>query len=134
MKALKSILILVILFSNKSFSQEHYLTQGAQVLKFDSTGKTYYNSKIFNEIDIFSIDNEFIKINCSDPLNRDTVYTIIEKRGVVKTTEGKSMVYVCKDIDGIGCIIYISSEVEKNKDKVIEIQYSNSSIVYYMVK
>jgi hypothetical protein len=133
MKALKSILLFVILFSNKSFSQEHILTQGAQVLKFDSTGKTYYNSKIFNEIDIFTIDDGFIKINCSDPLNRDTVYTIVEKRGVVKTTEDKSMWYICKDIDGIVCSIYISTEVEKSQDKTIEIKYRNSSIVYYMV-
>ena len=134
MKAAKSILMLVILFSNKSFSQEHILTQGAQVLKFDSTGKTYYNSKIFNEIDIFTIDKGFIKINCSDPLNRDTVYTIIENCGEVKTSEDKSRKYICKDIDGLVCSIYISTEVEKNQVKTVEIKYRNSSIVYYMVK
>jgi hypothetical protein len=134
MKALKSILLFVILFSNKSFSQEHVLTQGARVLKFDKTGKTYYNSKIFNEINIFTIDKHFIKIDCSDNLNRDTVYTIIENCGEVKTSEDKSIWYICKDIDGLNCYIYMSTELDKNGDKTIEIQYLDSSILYYVVK
>jgi len=134
MKSLKLILLFVVLILNKSFSQEVILTRGAQVLKFDNNRKTYYNSKVFNEIDIFSIDKKFIKIDCSDRFNRDTVYTIIENCGEIKTSEDKSIWYICKDVDGGTCWIYISTGVEKNQDKTIEIQYSNSSIVYYVVK
>ena len=128
------VFLFVTMISGKSFSQEVITTHGAKVLKFDNTGKTYYNSKLFNEIDIFYIDKEFIKIKCSDPKNRDTVYKIIENCGELKTTEDKSIWYICKDIDGITCWIYISTEIEKNQDYTIEIQYANSSIVYYIVK
>jgi len=128
------VFLFVTMISGKSFSQEVITTHGAQVLKFDNTGKTYYNSKLFNEIDIFYIDKEFIKIKCSDPKNRDTVYTIIENCGEVKTSEDKSIKYICKDIDGFTCWIYISTEIEKNQDYTIEIQYANSSIVYFIVK
>lgn len=128
------VFLFVMIVSNNLFSQEVITTHGSKILKFDNTGKTYYNSKLFNDINIFTIDNKFIKINCSDTKNRDTVYTIIENCGEVKTTEDKSIKYFCKDIDGIGCWIYISSEVEKNQDYTIEIKYLNSSIVYYIVK
>ena len=127
-------MVLVTTLSSMSFSQEVITTHGSKVLKFDNTGKTYYNSKLFNDINIFTIDNKFIKINCSDTKNRDTVYTIIENAGEVKTSEDKSILYVCKDIDGIKCFIYVSSIVEKNQDRTIEIKYLNSSILYFVVK
>jgi len=126
--------LFVTIVSNNLFAQEIITTHGSKVLKFDNTGKTYYNSKLFNDINIFTIDNKFIKINCSDIKNRDTVYTIIENCGEIKTSEDKSNWYICKDIDGIGCLVYISTEADKNKDYTIEIQYLNSSILYFVVK
>lgn len=134
MKRIKLVLLFVAIASSKLFSQEFIITQGARILKFDKTGKSYFNSKLFNEINVFEIDKNFIKIDCSDPKNRDTVYTIIENCGEIKTTQDKSIWYICKDIDGLTCWIYISSEVGKNQDNTIEIQYANSSILYYVVK
>lgn len=128
------VFLFVMIVSNNLFSQEVITTHGSKVLKFDNTGKTYYNSKLFNDINIFTIDNKFIKINCFDTKNRDTVYTIIEDCGEVKTSEDKSNWYICKDIDGIGCLVYISTEADKNKDYTIEIKYLNSSILYFVVK
>ena len=128
------VFLFVTMISGKSFSQEVITTHGAKVLKFDDYGKTYYNSKLFNEINIFNIDKNFIKVICSNPNNRDTVYTIIENCGEIKTSEDKSNWYICKDIDGIGCFVYISTEADKNKDYTIEIKYLNSSILYYIVK
>jgi hypothetical protein len=134
MKRIKLVLLFVVISSSKLFSQEVIITHGAQVLKFDKNYKTYYNSKIFNELDIFNIEKDFIKINCSDPKNRDTVYKITETCDEINTSEGKSRLYICKDIDGINCWIFISTEVAKNEKHTIEIQYENSSIVYYVVK
>jgi len=137
MKKIKLVLLFVAIASSKLFSQEVIYTHGAQILKFTKNGnnyKTYFNSKIFNEVDIFTIDKEFIKINCSDLKNRDTVYKIIENCGEIKTSEDISRWYICHDIDGITCWIYISTEFVKNEEPTIEIQYSNSSIVYYVVK
>jgi hypothetical protein len=134
MKKIKLVLMFVAIASSKLFSQEVIYTHGAQILKFDKNYKTYFNSKIFNEVDIFTIDKEFIKINCSDLKNRDTVYKIVENCGEIKTSEDISIWYICKDIDDITCWIYISSVVGKNQDNTIEIQYSNSSILYYVVK
>ena len=123
-----------MIVSNNLFSQEVITTHGTQVLKFDDNYNTNYVSKLFNEIDIFTINESFIKIKCSDPKNRDTVYRIIENCGEIKTSEDISIWYICKDIDDITCWIYISSVVGKNQDNTIEIQYSNSSILYYVVK
>jgi hypothetical protein len=137
MKKIKLVLLFVAIASNDLFSQEVIYTHGAQILKFTKNGnnyKTYFNSKIFNELDIFTIDKEFIKINCSDLKNRDTVYKIIENCGEIKTSEDISRWYICHDIDGITCWIYISTEFVKNEEPTIEIQYANSSIVYYVVK
>lgn len=133
MKKLFSVLLFVSIVSNNLFAQEVILTHGTKVLRFDGCGKTYYNSKLFNEINIFNIDKNFIKITCSDPKNRDTVYTIIEDCGEVQTSEDKSEWYVCKDLDGGICWIYVTTEIEKNQENTIEIQYANSSIVYYVV-
>jgi len=137
MKKIKLVLLFVAIASSKLFSQEVIYTHGAQILKFTKNGnnyKTYFNSKVFNEVDIFTIDKEFIKINCSDLKNRDTVYKIIENCGEIKTSEDISRWYICHDIDGITCWIYISTEFVKNEEPTIEIQYANSSIVYYVVK
>jgi len=137
MKKIKLVLLFVAIASSKLFSQEVIYTHGAQILKFTKNGnnyKTYFNSKIFNELDIFTIDKEFIKINCSDLKNRDTIYKITQTCDEVKTSEGISRWYICEDVDGITCWIYISTEVAKNEKHTIEIQYSNSSIVYYVVK
>jgi hypothetical protein len=138
MKKIKLVLLFVAIASNNLFSQEVIYTHGAQILKFDDAGKSYFNSKVFNELDIFTIDKGFIKINCSDTKNRDTVYTIIKNCGEIVTmdgdTKGKSIKYICNDIDGGICWIYVSTEVAKNEKHTIEIQYSNSSIVYYVVK
>jgi len=134
MKKIKLVLLFVAIASNDLFSQEVIYTHGAQILKFDKNYKTYFNSKIFNEVDIFTIDKEVIKINCSDLKNRDTVYKIIENCGEIKTSEDISRWYICHDIDGITCWIYISKEFVKNEEPTIEIQYANSSIVYYVVK
>jgi len=134
MKKIKLVLLFVAIASNKLFSQQVILTHGAQILKFDKNRKTYFNSRIVNQFDIFKIDKEFIKINSSDLNYRDTVYRIIENCGEIKTSEDISIWYICKDIDDITCWIYISSVVGKNQDNTIEIQYSNSSILYYVVK
>jgi hypothetical protein len=134
MKKIIAVLLFVMIVSNKGFSQEVIITHGTQVLKFDDYGKTYYNSKLFNEINIFNVDKNFIKVICSNPNNRDTVYTIIEDCGEVKTSEDKSKWYVCKDLDGGTCWIYITTEIKKDQENTIEIQYANSSIVYYVVK
>jgi len=134
MKKIKLVLLFVAIASNDLFSQEVIYTHGAQILKFDKNRKTYFNSKIVNQFDVFKIDNEFIKINSSDLKYRDTVYKIIENCGEIKTSEDISIWYICKDIDDITCWIYISSVVGKNQDNTIEIQYSNSSILYYVVK
>lgn len=134
MKKMILVLLFVSIVSNNLFSQEVILTHGSKVLKFDDYGKTYYNSKLFNETNIFNIDKKFIKVICSNPNIRDTVYTIIEDCGEVKTSEDKSEKYICKDIDGIVCWIYVTTAVEKYQDHTIEIKYANSSIVYYVVK
>lgn len=126
--------LFVTIVSNNSFSQEVIYTHGAQILKFDENRKTYFNSKIVNQFDVFKIDKEFIKINSSDLKYRDTVYRIIENCGEIKTSEDFSIWYICKDIDDITCWIYISSVVGKNQDNTIEIQYSNTSILYYVIK
>ena len=134
MKRIKLVLLFVAIASSKLFSQEVIITHGAKILKFDKNLKTYFNSEIVDQFDVFKIDKEFIKIKSSDSKYRDTVYRIIENCGEIKTSEDISIWYICKDIDDITCWIYISSVVGKNQDNTIEIQYSNSSILYYVVK
>jgi len=134
MKKIIAVLLFVMIVSNNLFSQEVITTHGTQVLKFDDNYNTNYVSKLFNEIDIFTIDKNHIKIECSDIYNRDTVYKIIENCGEVKTKKNKSIWYICKDVDGGICWIFISTQIKKEDEHTIEIQYANSSIVYYVVK
>jgi len=134
MKKINFVLLFVAIVSSNVFGHDTtYITYGTQISKIDSVSNFYGKSKIFPEMHIVTVSNDYIKILNLGKQYDDTLYTIIENCGKMKTEYGEKAEYFkCKDLEGIVCHIAIMKNDYEHENARVEIQYSNVAILYFL--
>jgi len=134
MKKINFVLLFVAIVSSNAFGYDTtFATYGAQICKIDSISNFYGKSKIFPETHIVTITNDYIEILNLGKQYDDTLYTIIENCGEMKTEYGEKVEYFeCKDLEGIICHIAIMKNDYKHENARVEVQYSNVAVLYFL--
>ncbi len=134
MKKINFVLLFVAIVSSNAFGHDTtFVTYGTQICKIDSISNFYGKSKIFPEMHMVTVTNDYIEILNVGKQYDDTLYTIIESCGEMKTDKGEKAEYFkCKDSERKICYIAIMKNNYEHENARVEIQYSNVAILYFL--
>ena len=111
-------------------AQEKLKSYGMQTFFFDDEGYVYECSRIYSEINVFSVFEDIIIIKSIDNGCADTFYLQKNSIEFVETNEGKQRRYNCYDNYGESCHIFLPINEKKKELFTIEIYYKNFGLNY----